>query len=277
MKTNSFGLALTSDAYRLKKLKSVWVSLIIMFVAVFLTFAIYLIGMKMLDNMSPEDAVDKDATVSFLGTIITSMLYNPSSVTFIEFLIAIVACIFIGKDFSLGYITLTTARGTKRANTYFSKWLSLVCLFFFYLCFAQLISGIFYAISGSPGGFTSAKFGILMRNFGLQFLAGVASVSVFVMINFLCRSTGTSIAICIAAYLLLSVIVNVISTVILANDTTGKKLDWTIFLPLQQMNIASTADKLSSVQIVAATVMPIAYTAISTVIGYFTFKNRDIK
>lgn len=35
MKTNSFGLALTSDAYRLKKLKSVWVSLIIMFVAVF--------------------------------------------------------------------------------------------------------------------------------------------------------------------------------------------------------------------------------------------------
>ena len=277
MKNNSFGLALTSDAYRLKKLKSVWVSLIIMFAAMFLTFTIYWIGIKMLNKLPPEDAVDKDATVAFMETIITAALYNPSSVTFIEFLIAIVACIFIGKDFSCGYITLTTARGTKRANTYFSKWLSLVCLFFFYLCFAQIISGIFFAISGSPGGFTSAKFGMLMRNFGLQFLAGIATVSIFVMINFLCRSTGTSIATCITAYILLSVVVNVISTVIMANDTTGKKLDWTIFLPLQQMNIATSTAKLKNAELAAAIAMPIAYSTISTLIGYFTFKKRDIK
>ena len=145
------------------------------------------------------------------------------------------------------------------------------------MCFALVVSVIFFAIGGSRGGFTSAKFGILMRNFALQFLAGVASVSIFVMVNFICRSTGTSIATCIAAYLLLSVVVSVISTVIATNDVTGTKLDWTIFLPLQQMGIATTAEKLANEQIVAATVMPVVYTVISTLIGYFTFKKRDIK
>lgn len=277
MNNNSFSLALTSDVYRMRKLKSVWVSLIIIFLAIFLTFAVYWIGIKIIESTPPEQAPEIDSTLQFMDSLIINMLYGSSSIACIEFLIAIVACIFIGKDFSCGYIALTTARGTKRVNTYFSKWLSMVCLFFFYMCFALLISGIFYAISGSPGGFTSAKFGILMRNFALQFLAGVASVSIFVMVNFLCRSTGTSIATCIAAYLLLSVLVSVISTVIATSDVSGTKLDWTIFLPLQQMGIATTAGKLTKAQIVAATVMPVVYTVTSTLIGYFTFEKRDIK
>lgn len=277
MNNNSFSLALTSDVYRMRKLKSVWVSLIIMFLAIFLTFAVYWIGIKIIENTPPEQAPEIDSTLQFMDSLIINMLYGSSSIASIEFLIAIVACIFIGKDFSCGYIALTTARGTKRVNTYFSKWLSMVCLFFFYMCFTLLVSGIFYAISGSPGGFTSAKFGILMRNFALQFLAGVASVSIFVMVNFLCRSTGTSIATCIAAYLLLSVVVSVISTVIATSDVSGNKLDWTIFLPLQQMGITTTAGKLTKAQIVATTVMPIVYTVISTLIGYFTFEKRDIK
>lgn len=35
MNNNSFSLAFTSDVYRMRKLKSVWVSLIIMFLAIF--------------------------------------------------------------------------------------------------------------------------------------------------------------------------------------------------------------------------------------------------
>ncbi len=276
MNNNSFALTLTSDFYRLKKLKSVWISFIVMFTLIFVTFAIYWIGIKVVEGQA-ADAPEMDGTMQFMNSLIINLLYGSSSIANVELFIAIVACIFIGKDFSCGYIALTTARGTKRANTYFSKWLSLVCLFVLYVCFALLVSGIFYAISGSPGGFTSAKFGMLMRNFALQILAGIASVSLFVMINFLCRSSGTSIATSIAAYLLLRIIVSVIETVLSISDAGGTKLDWTIFLPLQQMNISASADKLSTAQIVAATVMPVVYTAASTLIGYFTFEKRDIK
>lgn len=277
MNNNSFAMTLTGDFYRLKKLKSVWISLIIMFALIFLTFTIYWIGIKVIESQPPEQMPEIDSTLQFMDSLIINMLYGSSSVANVELFIAIVACIFIGKDFSCGYITLTTARGTKRTDTYFSKWLSLVCLFVFYVCFALLVSGIFYAISGSPGGFTNAKFGTLMRNFALQLLAGIASVSLFVMINFLCRSSGTSIATSIAAYLLLSIIASVISTVLSVSDTSGTKLDWTIFLPLQQMGIATSASKLTTAQIVAATVMPVVYTVASTLIGYFTFEKRDIK
>ncbi len=276
MNNNSFALTLTSDFYRLKKLKSVWISLIVMFALIFFTFAIYWIGIKVVEGQA-GDAPEMDGTMQFMNSLIINLLYGSSSIANVELFIAIVACIFIGKDFSCGYIALTTARGTKRVNTYFSKWLSLICLFVLYVCFALLVSGIFYAISGSPGGFTSEKFGILMRNFSLQLLAGVASVSLFVMINFLCRSSGTSIATSIAAYLLLRIIVSVIETVLSISDVGGTKTDWTIFLPLQQMNISASADKLSTAQIVAATVMPVVYTAVSTLIGFFTFEKRDIK
>ena len=52
MNNNSFSLAFTSDVYRMRKLKSVWVSLIIIFLAIFLTFAVYWIGMKIIENTS---------------------------------------------------------------------------------------------------------------------------------------------------------------------------------------------------------------------------------
>ena len=270
-------MTLNGDVYRLKKLKSVWISLIIMFTLIFLTFAIYWIGIKIIENQTPEQAPDMDDTIQFTDSLIANLLYGSSSVANVELFLAIVACIFIGKDFSCGYIALTTARGTKRANTYFSKWLSLICLFVFYVCFALLVSGIFYAMSGSPGGFTGAKFGTLMRNFALQLLAGIASVSLFVMINFLCRSSGTALATSIASYLLLEILVSIIETVLRVSDTSGTKLDWTIFLPLQQMDIATIEGKLSTAQIAAATVMPVVYTVASTLIGYFTFEKRDIK
>ena len=54
MNNNSFSLAFTSDVYRMRKLKSVWVSLIIMFLAIFLTFAVYWIGMKIIENTPPR-------------------------------------------------------------------------------------------------------------------------------------------------------------------------------------------------------------------------------
>lgn len=123
MNNNSFAMTLNGDFYRLKKLKSVWISLIIMFALIFLTFAIYWIGIKVIESQPPEQMPEIDSTLQFMDSLIINMLYGSSSVANVELFIAIVACIFIGKDFSCGYITLTTARGTKRTDTYFSKWI----------------------------------------------------------------------------------------------------------------------------------------------------------
>ena len=90
-------MTLNGDVYRLKKLKSVWISLIIMFTLIFLTFAIYWIGIKIIENQTPEQAPDMDDTIQFMDSLIANLLYGSSSVANVELFIAIVACIFIGK------------------------------------------------------------------------------------------------------------------------------------------------------------------------------------
>ena len=78
------------------------------------------------------------------------------------------------------------------------------------------------------------------------------------------------------AYIVLNLLIGIITAVV---GITGKATssEWTIFLPLQQSDVAGTNAKLDTTQLVAVIVMPIVYATASTLIGYFTFEKRDIK
>ena len=277
MNNNSFACTLSSDFFKLKKLKSVWIALIVMFTLALISYAAYRIGVKIVSvsDFGGEEYAKQEA-LALLSEMKNTLLFGSASTLNVELFIAIIACIFIGKDFSCGSIAVLTARGEKRVDNYFSKWITLYGLYVVYTCFALLICGIFYAFDAQKGAFTSADFGMLMRNFGLQLLSGLASVSIFVMIAYLARSTGSSIAISVCAYVLLSIVISLVSTIVAMNGKENSNV-WTYFMPMQQLSIASTHGKLSSTQIVAATVMPIVYAAAATLVGYFTFDARDIK
>lgn len=269
---NNLLCTLSSDTYKLRKLKCVWVALIIMFCLILISYVVYWISANIVNSGIIEGEFE---TEELINTMKKSLLFGSTSSASIEFLMAIIVCIFIGKDFSLGAISLSVARGTKRKDVYFSKWLTCVCLFVAYAIISLVLNGIFYAFDGE-GAFTVGDFGILMRNFALQLLCGISTVSIYVMITFLARSTGASIAITIGTYILLDIVISIIATAVTAkNPTIGA--DWTYFFPLQQSDIASTYEKLSATQLIAVIVMPIVYCAISTMIGYFTFEKRDIK
>ena len=270
-----------ADYYKLKKLKSVWIGLIVMFLLLLLGYCAYWVGIKIVESRpinpaDPEADIMKEQTIEYLKTIRMSMLYGSTSTVRIELFVAIIACIFIGKDFSCGATAIYTARGTRRAQTYFSKLFSLITLFVAYSCIMLIFSGIFSSFDGRLGAFGKAEFAMLMRNFFLQLLCGIASISIFTMIAFLTRSSGAALATNIGLYVVLGIVIGLISiiTSIDGNENSDK---WAYFLPLQQMSIASTVGKLTKVQKVAVTVMPIVYTVISTLIGYFTFAKRDIK
>ena len=133
-KTNSMSNVMLADYYKLKKLKSVWIGLIVMFLLLLLGYCAYWAGIKIVESRpinpaDPEADIMKDQTIAYLGTIRTAMLYGSTSTVRIELFVAIIACIFIGKDFSCGATAIYTARGTKRAQTYFSKLFSLITLF----------------------------------------------------------------------------------------------------------------------------------------------------
>lgn len=275
MKTNSFACSLKSNFYRLSKLKSIWIALAIMFGLILLSFSIYWFTL----NIIPQ-TVDGDFYARQQETVLTqgrSLLFGSSSTISLGLFVAIITCIFIGNDFSGGYIGIMSAKGTSRATTYFSKWLTMVILTIAYVLFSVLFCGIFYSFTTYDTVFTATDFVYLMRNIALQILSAISIVSIFVMIAFLTRSKGSSMAVSLLSYILVDVVVSIISAVLLVTNSENYSNKWTYFMPFMQMDVACTVGKLGTIEIIAGVIMPIIYTAISLIIGYFTFERRDIK
>lgn len=275
MKTNSFACSLKSDFYRMSKLKSVWVALALMFGLILLSFAVYWFTLNVIPN-----SIDGNFYVVQQRTVLTqgrALLYGSTSTISISIFMAIITCIMIGSDFSGGFVSIMSAKGTQRATTYFSKWLTLVLLAIGYVLFGVLLSGIFYSFATYDTAFTAQDFGYLVRNIALQILAIVSLVSIFVMIAFLTRSKGSSMAVALLSYLLIDIVIGIISAVLLISKGEDYSVTWTYFMPFMQMSVASTIGSMESIEIVAGVVMPLVYTAVSSLIGYFTFAKRDIK
>lgn len=292
MKNNDFALALSSDLFRLKKLKSVMIALILMFLLIFLTFALCWVGYNLTNRMAVgegtpnEDGVivdeegypvftqeQKDEMLFFFDDLNSQSLTASGSVASIEFFIMIIACIFIGKDFSNGTMRLLVSRGKNRTQLFFSKWLALAILVTIYSLFALVVCGILFSFKGS-GSFSAHDFGILMRCFALEWLANIASMSIFLMIAFLCRSSGSSLGVSIGLWLVMDIAVTVVTTVM---QISGGNTDWIMFMPLQQMAVATSTAKYSATELCAAIIMPLAYIGASIGVGLSTFLKRDIK
>lgn len=268
MKNNKFLNLVSSDFYKVSKLKSTYIALAIMFFMMLIGFAAIVALQKL----------DTESTLVFGKDFLFSALSDAN----IGLFIAIIAGIFIGKEFSDGMMRITVARGHKRVQIYFSKLLVMITMVFAYALIMIIIAGIFTAIIGYGQPFDGHEFGLIMRCLAFEILALISSASIFVMFAFLLRSSGSTIGAAIGFYLVISIIVTaltvVATTVADSNpDKAAALINASTFLPYQQSSIASSYGTLTTTEIVSAIVMPIIYTAISSIIGCLTFIKRDVK
>ncbi len=286
MSNDRFSMCLASDLFRVKKLKSVFVALILMFLILFLTFAVCWVGSNLVSKVEVSETPsiegetaptitqeEKDGLLAALDSVINDSLMGSGAICLMEFLVMIITCIFVGKDFSNGTMRILVSRGANRVHLFISKWLTMAILVVAYSLFALLVSGILYAFK-NDGSFTGYDFGILMRCFSLQLLCNLASMTISLMIAFLCRSSGSALGVSIGLYIILSVALSIISTVV---SLSGGNQDWMMFMPMQQMNVAASAGSYSTDQLCAVIIMPIVYIAIAFAVGVSTFVKRDIK
>lgn len=278
MMNNDMICLLKADLFKLKKHKSVWIGVAVMFAMILLQFSIYWLGLMAIDSFSGIEEADPEsanAAVGALKMIGRTMLADYSGTAMISLLTLIITCIFIGKEFSNGTVRILVSRGSNRIKLFFSKWISLACLIAAYSVFAFLVCGIFTSFKGYGIPFTGHEFGMLMRCFVLQILCNLSSMSIALMIAFLVRSSGGSIGACIGFYIGFSIVLGILSTVSIFSGNMNT--DWVIFMPLQQSSIAGSLGKLSTMQTCAVSIMPIVYGAIAIAIGLVTFLKRDIK
>jgi len=273
---NAMTCVIKADLFKLKKHKSVYIGLAVMFAMILIVYCIYWIGTAIIENAHPADqsALEmQQELLKLLSPLGRQSLAGFSETCSMSLFVSIIACIFIGKEFSNGTMRIAVSRGANRIRLYFSKWISLAVLTVAYYVIVILVCGIFTAIKGYGLPFDGAQFGLLMRCFALQLLCNLSTMSIVVMIAFLCRSSGASLGATIGAYIALSMIFGIAATV---SGLSGNA-DWIMFMPLQQGTVASSLAKFSATELCAVLIMPVAYAAIATSIGIITFIKRDIK
>ncbi len=268
---NAMSNLLISDFYKLSKQKSTYITLIISFAMVLVTYAIMWIAPEMLANLVEDVAQDSEAAI-LLETSLKEQVFGFSSLGNVNLFVAIISGIFIGKEFSKGMVRTTIARGQDRVKFYFSKWISIVTTALAFAIVSLVVSLIFNAISGF-GSMSSAQSVTLVRCIGLQFLAIISVTSIYVMLGFVTRSSGSAIGTAIGLDLLLGIVLSLILII----PTESGNSDWVNFMPFQQMTLATTSQDLNTTQLIASILMPIVYTAISCLIGCLSFVKRDIK
>ncbi len=270
MKNNDMTCLLKADLFKLKKHKSVWIGMIVSFAVLLLLYCVYWLGLTIADASGDDPLV----TLSFLD-LGRNILAGYSENGMVPFLVLIITCIFVGKEFSNGTMRILVSRGANRVKLYFSKWLSLACLIAAYSVYTFLICGIFTAFKGYGIDFDGYQFGLLMRCFFLQLLCNLGTMSIVLMLAFLIRSSGGSLGASIGAYIALSIVISIIS--ITGAATNGINTEWLYFMPMQQAELASSLNNLNAANICAVVIMPIVYGVLSTVIGLVSFLKRDVK
>jgi len=263
---------LKADLFRLSKHKSLWIAGIIMFGLLLFAYCTCWI------SIAVYKAADTSGDIVLFEDLFLSLgrdtLAGFSSYSMMTLLVAIITCIFVGKEFSNGTIRSLVSRGANRVQLYFSKWISLALLILVYSVCAILVCGIFTAFGGYGIEFTAKQFGLLMRAFALQTLCNISTMSLVLAVCFLCRSSGSSLGATIGT----AIGINTLSSITVVVCTISESdISWVYFMPLQQLQLAISLEQLSTVQICATVIMPIVYGVIGTVVGVCTFAKRDIK
>lgn len=190
--------------------------------------------------------------------------------------LTIVISLFIPSDFSYGTIKNTIASGANRISIYFSKMtvsLTMLLIYAFICCAASFTTG---SIIWEVGEYTREIYIDLLQSISFYLFAYLALVSFYIMVGFLVRRSGITIAINIGIPLVELVLFKFINYALV---TWLKIEDFTFsdYLPSTYVSKALNFSTLTSQEINTGLIVCGAWILVTTIIGIITFKCRDIK
>lgn len=185
---------------------------------------------------------------------------------FIPLLQAIFISMFITSEYSTGTIKDAVSLGFERWKVYMSKLITVSAASFFMMLAAAFSTGITAIfVFGIYGSFSVYDLLLFIRMFLIQGLLYTAYGSVFLMIAFLIKNIGGTMAFTI----LFSLIVGSLGSVV-GNGYMGRILLFMNFTP-------TAAPHPQAVDITIAIAAALAYLTFCLGIGGFIFKKQDIK
>ena len=218
----NFASLLSSDLYKLMRMKSVYIGIGVM---IFLTLIIALAQNALTDllNSLPEDGspLDPSEVDAVTGTFLFTMLNGAPSSTGVFFLMPIIAALFIGSDFSSGMTRLFVGRGVSKTELYISKYITLSLLSVIYVCLSFAMCAVAAKASEVSEEALSSLFSYTASAFGAQIFLAFTLAAIYTAVCFSMRSKAASMATLIAMLIILGDVLVMVVQISLAMLTTG--------------------------------------------------------
>jgi ABC-2 type transport system permease protein len=247
---------LRSDFYKLKRSKSYYICLGI--IALFVAYIIsdFSSSKHIKEELSPS-------TFHWIYMLFQERAFLPY---FVPLLQSIFITMLITTEYATGTIKDPVSLGFSRSKIYLSK-LSMVSLAtIFMLLLAIIVSGLTsILVFGFYGTFTFLDMLLFIRMFLIQIVLYTAYASLFLLISFLIKNIGGTMAFTIIFSLVLGSLASMVG-----NSLIGRIL--------LIMNFSPTAlPHPSQTDLMLAMVVAISYLILTTGIGLYIFNKRDIK
>lgn len=271
------GSILNSDFYKLFKMKSFYICLIISAVLGLFETVMIQLANNMISQAQEEMGIAMAAQTKMDSVLKTAFNNGDFSIIVI---IAIV--LFVTVEYSSGTLKNLVGRGCSRSKLFISKLVtSVVEALLLYAAFAvcYIVSGfVMFSTDGIDNEFISR----LLITYAVQILIIIADVCVMVAVSTLLRSKGGAIAVLICANILVPIIIEIIYMVsitevdaetIAAVSGGGSNLSqYWIF-----MTNSSVWNNIANGEVYVSILIPIVYIIVSVAAGLVVFKKRDIK
>lgn len=194
----------------------------------------------------------------------------------ITLLATIFLSMFIPSEFGFGTIKNMASRGISRINIYLSKLIVGIFTSIVYTIFVSLCGFVSGSIMWGVGEIKGNEGLDLLKMFGLFILAEICLQSVFIMVGFLVRHMGGTVAINLGIYVVISqVIFPIVDYAVKAWPLLGYNINSSEYW-VGTYTQTFTAMNIEQDIINKGIIVCLVYFVLSTVIGVLDFCRRDI-
>lgn len=206
----------TSDGYKMSKMKSLYIGLAVMAVIV-LVSALAIGGLMSLLAGTDVTYIDRETGMTMN---VPENAYNavradygikllqaaPSSAS-VLLLVAIVAALFVGADYTSGMMRLYVGRGAGKVENYLSKWLWIFIVYVLYACVAYLVCLIAASALGVDGEALAQTSSATLKSFGSFLFYGLTFSAIFAAVPHLLRSKAGGITMLLAMHIVVGAVI----------------------------------------------------------------------
>jgi len=257
---------LRSEFYRTSKIKSIYIAPVLIVLLLIVTFAVFDAFAGQFDGAEIPQGI---LNLSGKGFIVQA-LSNSMATTFL----AIIVSILVAGSFTNGAVRTYVTRGANRISLYFSKLITAFTVAAALSLFCFFVSWILSLVFGYS--VNSSDIPLILESMAIQLLVIFGFASLYTFFAFLIRSTGGTIGLSIALIIFVGIAQGLIAILagLSGNDWISDLLQ--IFLSTQ-LSTAMGVGALETWQYLCVTLIPLAYIAVPTALGIWSFKIRDIK